>query len=258
MDGISVTQAPPKRSWRRPENSSLRVFSMSVTHRSWSASLQSATSPLQSSLRKLCPVIDRDGSLRVGGHIMQSKLGTEETNPVIIPAHHHLATLLVRHHQAVKHQGRRFTEGAIIRFWVVGAKKCISSFLFKCVICRRLRGKTEHQQMAHLPADRLQIAPPFTYVRVEVFGPWEVVARRTRGGNTKSKRCTPDPEDRRSLSSTRRFWEMRPLQERIETCSGSSRDLLEQVASGIPHHTAVQAQVAGDLKEVDIVLMKDN
>ncbi len=49
-------------------------------------------------------------------------------------------------------------------------------------------GGMEHQQMAALPAERLQVAPPFTYVGVNVFGPWEVVSRCTRGGVFNSKR----------------------------------------------------------------------
>ena len=147
--------------------------------------------PSSSSLWKLHPVMGNDGLLRVGGRIDLSNLSTDETHPIIIPALHHLATLLVyHHHQEVKHQGRHLTEGAIraAGFWLVGAKRCISSLLFKCVTCRKLRGKTEHQQMSDLPAERLQVAPPFTYIGVDVFGPWEVVSRRTRGGHSNSKR----------------------------------------------------------------------
>lgn len=121
-----------------------------------------------SCLWKLNPVRDSDGLLRVRGRI-------EESN---------------QHHEAVKHQGRHFTEGAIraAGYWLVGAKRCISSQLFKCVTCRKLRGKTERQLMADLPGERLQVAPPFTYVGVDVFEPWDVVSRRTRGGHTNSKR----------------------------------------------------------------------
>lgn len=146
--------------------------------------------PSQSSLRKLRPVVDSSGLLRVGGRIAQLELGMDETNPIIIPGRHHLATLLVRqHHHAVKHQGRHFTEGAIraAGFWIIGAKRCIASFLFNCVTCRKFRGKTEHQQMADLPAEWLQAAPPFTYVCVDVFRPWEVVSRCTRSGHADSK-----------------------------------------------------------------------
>ncbi|KAK0132470.1 hypothetical protein N1851_032648 [Merluccius polli] len=147
--------------------------------------------PSSSSLWKLHPLQDPDQLLRVGGCTAQAGLNMNETHPIIIPGQHHLATLLVCHyHEAVKHQGRHLTEGAIraAGFWLVGAKRCIGSLLYRCVTCRKLRGKTEHQQMADLPAERLQVAPPFTYVGVDVFGPWEVVSRRTRGGHANSKR----------------------------------------------------------------------
>lgn len=42
--------------------------------------------------------------------------------------------------------------------------------------------------MSDLPVERLTVAPPFTYVGVDVFGPWEVTARKTRGGQANSKR----------------------------------------------------------------------
>ncbi len=65
----------------------------------------------KSSIRKLNPVLDDQGILRVGGRITQVGLKEEECNPVIIPGKHHVATLFVRHyHEAVKHQGRHFTE----------------------------------------------------------------------------------------------------------------------------------------------------
>lgn len=42
--------------------------------------------------------------------------------------------------------------------------------------------------MSDLPSERLQQEPPFTYVGLDVFGPWEVCTRRTRGGSANSKR----------------------------------------------------------------------
>lgn len=133
----------------------------------------------------------QDQLLRVGGRIEQSGLNMDETHPIIIPGHHHLATLLISHyHEEVKHQGRHLTEGAIraAGFWLVGGKRCISSLLHRCITCRKLRGRIEHQQLGDLPAERLQVAPPFTYVGVDVFGPWDIVTRRTRGGVSNSKR----------------------------------------------------------------------
>lgn len=42
--------------------------------------------------------------------------------------------------------------------------------------------------MSDLPQERLNISPPFTYTGVDVFGPWFVTARRTRGGEANNKR----------------------------------------------------------------------
>ncbi|XP_075438936.1 uncharacterized protein LOC142481354 [Ascaphus truei] len=144
-----------------------------------------------SPLWKLNPFIDNDGLMRVGGRLNKSQLSREESNPLIIPGRHHIATLLVRHyHEQVMHQGRHFTEGAIraAGIWVVGMKRCVASNLHKCVRCRMLRGKSQDQRMADLPVDRLNTEPPFTYVGLDVFGPWMVISRRTRGGLANSKR----------------------------------------------------------------------
>ncbi|XP_054590105.1 uncharacterized protein [Nothobranchius furzeri] len=147
--------------------------------------------PKTSTLYKLRPILDSEGMLRIGGRIGRGQLETGEVYPLIIPSRSHVASLLVsHHHQAVLHQGRHFTEGAIrdSGLWIVGGKCLISGIIHKCVTCRKLRGRTEKQQMSDLPTERLQADPPFSYVGLEVFGPWEVVMRRTRGGQAQDKR----------------------------------------------------------------------
>ena len=39
-------------------------------------------------------------------------------------------------------------------------------------MCRKLRGTTQDQKMSSLPSDRLEVAPPFTYCAVDLFGPF--------------------------------------------------------------------------------------
>ena len=110
---------------------------------------------------------------------------------MIIPKRCHLATLIIRHyHEQVSHQGRHITEGAIrsAGFWIVGGKRHISSILCQCVKCRKLRGDVSVQKMSDLPTDRLHPTPPFTYVGIDTFGPWDIVTRKTRGGQANSKR----------------------------------------------------------------------
>ncbi|KAI3361617.1 hypothetical protein L3Q82_001934 [Scortum barcoo] len=109
----------------------------------------------------------------------------------LLEGRHHVTELIVRHfHEKVCHQGRHFTEGAVraAGFWIVGGKRAVSSTIFNCVTCRRLRGKEEEQIMADLPKDRLCSDPPFTYVGLDVFGPWPITARKTRGGHAETKR----------------------------------------------------------------------
>ncbi|XP_049332403.1 uncharacterized protein LOC125799519 [Astyanax mexicanus] len=147
--------------------------------------------PKTSPLYKLHPVIDSEDLLRIGGRIDRAQVERWEAHPLIIPSRHHIATLLVRHHhECVKHQGRHFTEGAIRAsgLWIVGGKRLISSCIHRCVTCRKLRGRMAQQQMSDLPAERLQVDPPFSYVGLDVFGPWEVLTRRTRGGQARDKR----------------------------------------------------------------------
>lgn len=87
------------------------------------------------------------------------------------------------------HQGRHFTEGALhTAVWIVGAKRLISSIIFKCVTCKKLRGKLEVQKMSDLPADRLTTDPPFTHVGLDVLGSWSVTTWWMRGGAAESKR----------------------------------------------------------------------
>ncbi|XP_052818318.1 uncharacterized protein LOC128244343 [Mya arenaria] len=144
-----------------------------------------------SPIASLNPFVDHDGILRVGGRLQKSILTNREMHPAIISRKCHVASLLIRHyHKNVQHQGRHFTEGAIRAqgYWIVGAKRLISSVIHNCVQCRKLRGRHAEQIMADLPKDRVEPAPPFTYVGVDTFGPWNVVTRKTRGGQASSKR----------------------------------------------------------------------
>ena len=148
--------------------------------------------PRTSALAKLNPVLDEKGLLLVGGRLTQAvDLSRDERHPIIIPGSQHLALLLVRHlHQQVKHQGRHFTRGHVRAsgYWIVGEKRLVNRVIHACVECKRLRSKSVEQKMADLPAQRVTAAPPFSHVGVDVFGPWQVLTRRTRGGVAQAKR----------------------------------------------------------------------
>ncbi len=145
----------------------------------------------QSSLKKLAPFVDGEGLIRVGGRLQSAELSEQEKHPLIIPARQHVATLLVRYyHDRVAHQGRHLTAGALrsAGLWIVKGTKLINSVIHQCVTCRKLRGRLEEQRMSDLPMDRVTVVPPFSHVGLDVFGPWSITSRRTRGGSADSKR----------------------------------------------------------------------
>ncbi|XP_063404237.1 uncharacterized protein LOC134687709 [Mytilus trossulus] len=68
-----------------------------------------------SSLSQLSPILDVDDTLRVGGRLRNYKDCSDlSKHPIILPKHHHISLLIVRHfHEKVAHQGRSLTDGAI-------------------------------------------------------------------------------------------------------------------------------------------------
>ena len=145
----------------------------------------------KSDLRELDPFLDDEGILRAGGRLRRAKLLYGEKHPALLPKDHHVSHLIVRHYHAVNHhQGRQITHGAIRQagYWLIGGHRLVSSELQQCVTCRKLRGQAVEQRMADLPADRTEVAPPFTNVGFDVFGPWPVQTRKMRGGAANSKR----------------------------------------------------------------------
>ena len=57
-------------------------------------------------------------------------------------------------------------------YWIVNCNSYVRQMIFKCVTCRSLRGTSTTQQMANLPEDRIDDAPPFTSCGVDLFGPF--------------------------------------------------------------------------------------
>lgn len=116
-----------------------------------------------SSIKNLDPYLDDRGILRVGGRLNGSGLPVEETNPLILPSKHHVSRLVVQHyHEGVHHQGRLITEGSLRNngYWIIGAKRLVSSVINSCFTCRKLRGHLEHQNSYQVhPSHLLGLMP---------------------------------------------------------------------------------------------------
>lgn len=130
-----------------------------------------------SRLYRLNPFLDSQGILRVGGRLDRAALHPSIKHPVILPRDSHVSKLLIQHyHQRVQHQGRGLTlnEMRSNGIWVLGGSQAVSSYIYKCVKCRKFRRCPEEQRMADLPRERMESAPPFTYTGMDCFGPFYV------------------------------------------------------------------------------------
>ena len=144
---------------------------------------QAENLPKKSTITSLSPFIDIDGVLRVGGRLQKAgAFSYLEKHPAVVPKQSHVSKLLIRHfHQAVSHQGRSFTLGALREagYWITGSQQLIRSEIHHCVKCRLQRGKPQEQRMGELPTERTEPGPPFTNVGVDLFGPFHVKERRS-------------------------------------------------------------------------------
>ena len=131
----------------------------------------------KSHLSPLNPYLDDQQILRVGGRLDRSSLSDHVKHPIILPRKGRVTTLIIKWcHEQVAHQGRGITMKKVRSsgFWIVNCSSAVTSHIFKCVQCRKLRGKANTQRMADLPKDRLEPSPPFTYCGMDCFGPFVI------------------------------------------------------------------------------------
>ncbi|KAL4009002.1 hypothetical protein ACER0C_002854 [Sarotherodon galilaeus] len=134
-----------------------------------------------SHIYKLNPVLE-DDVLRVGGRLSRAVMSEDSKHPVIIAKELHISNLILQHiHKEVGHGGRNHILSKLHKkYWIPGAGTLIRSIMSRCVTCRRFHGAAGQQQMAELPESRVTPEkPPFSFVGVDYFGPFEVKRGRS-------------------------------------------------------------------------------
>ena len=139
-----------------------------------------------SKIRRLCPVLDNNGLVRVGGRLQQSGLSFDAKHPVLLPKHHDVTKLFVRYvHEDGDHElGIEHTVSELRqRVWIIGARERVKKCIWSCPECVKRRRLPRSQLMA--PKRTSEVKGPYrAFLRcaVDFAGPFE-----TKQGRCKSR-----------------------------------------------------------------------
>ena len=81
-------------------------------------------------MRKLHPLLDDIGILRVGGRLENSLINYHAKHWIILPYRHHVTDLIIsQHHQKVGHLGQEYVLSSLCQFyWIIkGPRTCYST-----------------------------------------------------------------------------------------------------------------------------------
>lgn len=133
----------------------------------------------------LTPYIDpKDGLLRDGGRINNSKIEADARNP-ILPTKCHLVDLIIRKtHLEMGHCGNALL-GRTVReqFWIPAMNSRIKKCMNSCTTCVRWRASLVQLIMGQLPSVRVTPAPIFSNVGVDLCGPFDIKTAQTNDFN---------------------------------------------------------------------------
>lgn len=142
--------------------------------------------PCPSSVRKLCPFIDSDGLIRVGGRLQNSNMSYSEKHPLLLPSKVHVVKLIVEDmHKINCHTGPHLLLCLLRqKFWILGARSFVRKITLNCNICFRNSPKCIYPQMGSLPNSRVLESRPFFNTACDFLGPINIIMQRKRGARS--------------------------------------------------------------------------
>ena len=137
--------------------------------------------PAKHWLTTLYPFIDEHGILRVGGRLEHASMHNWQKHPILL-VKCHLSDLIIRQtHHDFGHSGANLTERLIRdKYWIPSIKNRIKKCVRQCVVCVRWRARTNQPVMADLPPERVNPAPIFGKIGVDLCGPFHIKASKLK------------------------------------------------------------------------------
>ena len=96
------------------------------------ATLRNHPLPIKNKLSSLCPFLDKDGLIRVGGRLKLADIPVEAKQQIILPKSHHVTKLIIRNDHEIKgHIGREHVLSNLHQlYWIVNARAAMKLVLY--------------------------------------------------------------------------------------------------------------------------------
>lgn len=132
------------------------AFSRVLSQLKGSQQLNGWKDPEVAKFLKLKPILV-EGIMRVGGRLRHAPVSDEVKHPIILPNHHHVTNLVVRHYHAlVGHSGSGTTWASLRqRFWILQGGVAVCRGIGNCFKCKMRNAPLGEQIMADLPPARV-------------------------------------------------------------------------------------------------------
>lgn len=124
----------------------------------------------------LCPFIDNQGLVRVGGRLENANVPYAQKHPIILPKGSRIIQLIIKsEHIKNLHAGPKSVLSVINqRYWIINAIREIKKVIHRCIICWKLKKHVSEQLMGNVPKDRVNISRPFQKIGIDFAGPISV------------------------------------------------------------------------------------
>lgn len=124
-------------------------------------------------LRKLHPLMDKEGLIRVKTLVFRSKDSEDFRLPVVLPGNHYIVQKLIEwKHKMLSHAGVQIVMNNLReKYWILRCRKSIRQVTLRCSKCGRYTVKSIQPESPPLPEDRIRDAAPFEIIGVDLAGP---------------------------------------------------------------------------------------
>ncbi|XP_034944128.1 uncharacterized protein [Chelonus insularis] len=135
---------------------------------------------------KLAALANQESILGVGARLTNSELGKDEIHPIILPGKSYSSQIVIdQAHRQTLYGGTQVTLIHVReKFWILGGRALIRSFIVRCVICARYRARRAQQLTGQLLADRVVPVRPFYTTGVDYAGSLTLKMFQRRGAKT--------------------------------------------------------------------------